>query len=221
MPIPSSKSAPASPSAPSPAGSVPASRPVTVLGDLPSVQAGPQYPPLASTPIFAYFADPTSVQFVEGEAVYWPVKVSFEAGIQGCRDGSVAPSVEYETRVNKRVLVPLDRPVVAWGQTLGGYVQRIDLAPDARGKPRFHHADVWTRYDVVGSQVHQSFDQDGWLEFCRSMVDLLGPIHAGVIAGTKARIKELANQHRRTGHASPGMAAIADAIEAQLQPRLP
>lgn len=223
MPIPSSRgSAAPAPSAALSAGAQPARSTITVLGDLPALESGPSYPPLPSTPIFAYFADPTSVQFVDGEAVYRPVKVPFEAGIQGVRDGSgVAASIEYETRTNRRILIPLDRPCVAWGQSHGGYVQRIDLAPDRRGKARYHHADVWTRYDVVGSQVHQSFDQDGWLDFCRGLVDLLGPPHPGVVSGTRAQVVALADAHRRIGHASPGMEKIAAAIESSLTPKLP
>lgn len=221
MPIPTARgsAAPAAPAAPS--AGIPRST-ITVLGDLPTIETGPSYPPLPSTPVFAYFADPTSVQFVEGEALYRPIKVGFEAGIQGVRDGSgLAASVEYETRTNRRILIPLDRSCVAWGQTHGGYVQRIDLAPDRRGKARYHHADVWTRYDVVGSQVHASFDHDGWLAFCRGLVDLLGPPHPGVVAGTRAQVVALADAHRRIGHASPGMEKIAAAIESSLTPKLP
>ncbi len=221
MPIPNAKSPPASPSASSPAGGAHASRPVRVLAELPNLSPPQDYPELPETPIFLYFADPTHVQIVDGEALYLPVKVPLQPGLQGCRDGSIASAVEYETRTNRRTVVPHDRPVRAWGVEHGGYIQAVDLRPDARGKPRVHHADVWTRYEVVGAQVQTSYDRAGFLDFCRSLVDLLGPVHPGVAEGTRSRLRSLAAEHRRGGAASPGLMAVADAIEAQLQPRLP
>jgi hypothetical protein len=219
MPIPGKSASPSGPVA-APLGARPASSPVTVLGGLPEVARGAEYPPLPETPIFAYFADPTSVTFVDGEPLYLPIKVGFEAGIQGVRDGSMlAASIEYEQRTNRRMMIPLDSRVVAFGSEHGGYVQRIELAPDRRGKPRHHHADVWTRYDVVGAEAIATFDAEGFLAFRRSLVDLLGPVHPGVIQATKAKTYQLAEAHRRIGHASPGMARIADSIEAQLAPR--
>ena len=119
---------------------------------------------------FQYWLDPASVRFVDGEPVYALVRVDLRPGAQGGKpNGDPTASDGYQTTMLRRIKVPLDFAVTAWGEAHTGYLIREVIGEDRRGKQMIAYREPWERWRRVGSMTIREYDQAGYDKFCRDV----------------------------------------------------
>jgi hypothetical protein len=181
--------------------------------------------PLSENSPFEFWVDLDRLIFVNGVARWNPISVPVTPGIQGVpQDGSPGTVHNYQTQDLKRIPVPLDFKVKAWGETVTGYMVRMDIGKDRRGKQLYHYHDVWTRYEVRGRRIRIERDEDGWSDFRQRLEkmklrdgSILGTPDEASVEDERQRILSVARDLRRMTHQSPGAGGIADDLEAPLQ----
>ncbi len=151
--------------------------------------------PLEPKPFGQFWVSPIETQVIGGEVLPLPSFVRPNWGVNGVPGVGSAPSSELSDAYQRslgRVPVPLDFEVVAWGETVKGYVVALECLPDAHGKSRTRYQDVWTRYRVIGNQVLQEVDREGYADFCRRckslLPELLPVVESATLAREQARI---------------------------------
>ncbi len=174
--------------------------------------------PLPENAPFLIYVDRGRVKLIEGEFRYNPVKVPIEAGAQGVTDRDDSSMRGYQETKLKRIPVPLDFEVIAWGERVGGYMIEKDIGRDALGKQLWHYHDVWTRYEMIGNSMIVEFDHEGWADFCRRVEALVGqPPHAQIARMEAKRMTRAARTQRRISDRSPVAKQTAERIEAALE----
>ncbi len=192
--------------------------PITPMTQLPQREERAKRIPLPENSPFQFWVDEGRTKLVGDEFRYHPVSVPFKPGVQGVSDSDTGPMKTYQEDKLRRVLVPMDFDVTAWGEPVTGYMIRKDVGQDRLGKQLWHYHDVWTRHIPVGSSLILEYDQAGFDDFCKRAEALVGrPPHPQVAKAEAARMKKSAQTHRRIAHQSPGAELAASRIDAALE----
>jgi hypothetical protein len=178
----------------------------------------PQRLNLAENGSFQFWVDVDRVRWVDGVCFFNPVAIEITPGIQNVpADGDPASIESYQGRTLKRLAVPMDFKVKAWGQNCTGYVLRKDIGQDRRGKQLYHFHSVWHRHVEHGRNLRVEFDAEGFQDFCKRVEKLMGGAPVEFAADAEAaRVRGVAQELRRMRHASPGAGGAADDLEAPL-----
>lgn len=193
---------------------------VRPLHDLPVQATAAERKPLKQNAPFRYWVDPSQIAWIDGEPYARPIKVPIKPGAQNTPGtGDPTQSDGYQARRMKRVPVPLDFEVMAWGEAVRGYALAETFAHDLEGKPLVHYHDVWTRYDMVGSQLVPTFDRDGWQNFCRRATALIGGLHPQVVEASREQVRQRARAIRQATPANQNARDAADQLEAATKPK--
>ena len=167
---------------------------------------------------FQFWLDVDRVIWVDGVCYFNPVSVEIVPGIQNVpSDGDPATLDSYNGRKLKRIPVPMDFKVKAWGKVHEGYVIRKDIGKDRRGKQLWHFHSVWERHIEHGRNLRTEFDAEGFQDFRKRVEKLMGGPPVDFAADAEAaRVRAVATELRRMRHASPGAGGIADDLLAPL-----
>tara|TARA_R110000782_G_C14624347_1_gene393648 strand:+ start:84 stop:683 length:600 start_codon:yes stop_codon:yes gene_type:complete len=167
---------------------------------------------------FQFWVDVDRVRWEQGVCYFNPISVAIVPGIQNVpSDGDPATLDSYNGRKLKRVPVPMDFKVKAWGKVETGYVRRMSLGKDRRGKEMFHFHSVWEKHIQHGRNLRTEFDADGFQDFRERVNKLMGGPPVDFAADAEAaRVRGVATELRRMRHASPGAGGIADDLLAPL-----
>jgi len=174
------------------------------------------------TPYFRYWVALDRVILKGGRAYFNPVKVEVNPGVLNVPSSGDPTTVDgYQTNKLRRIPIPDDFEVMAWGRVHQGYVRRITTFDD-RGKPLHHHHDVWTRYVQQGARRVRVFDHEGFHDFRMRVEEFLGySPHEAVAEAERLRLQAVADAERRAGHVSAASARRAEEIERSLAPEPP
>ncbi len=189
------------------------------LKELPVRAAGAKRLPLAMNHAFQYWVDAARVRIVKGRACFNPVAIAVVPGLQNVPGSGDPTTIDgYQHNKLRRKLVPLDFKVKAWGEEVAGYLIEKPIGQDLHGKPLVHYHDVWHRYEEMGGQIIQTFDQEGWDDFCVRTEKVMGAApHTAIVSAERSRVQKSAEEHRRQAHRAPGAAAHAADLEANLE----
>ncbi len=171
----------------------------------------------SETPYFRYWVDPTRIVIRDGRAYWNPIRVAIEPGVGNTPISGDPSAIDgYQLNQLRRVPVPANFEVVAWGRVEVGYVRR-KISHDDRGKRLVHHHDVWTRYEQQGTLRIEAFDQKGFQDF-RVRVEALmaGPPADAIKGKERLRLQRSMDDHLRAGHTSGAAARGAEERAEQL-----
>jgi len=190
---------------------------LTPLTQLPQREAAAKRLPLPENSPFQIYIDPLRVCIIDGEYHYNPVEIPFAPGRQNVTSSDTGPMKLYQEDKLKRILVPMDTEVTAWGETVTGYMVCKDIGKDRMGKDLKHYHSVFTRYVQIGNSLIPEFDYDGWADFCKRCTAIVGqPPHQQVRQMEARRLARAAKSHRRIANRSPGAVEAAEKIEAKI-----
>lgn len=160
--------------------------------------------PLQPDEPLLFFCSESEFQVVGGKLLPLVSEVRIKPGAL-CVDrrGGVSGLIGVMT-LSRKILVPPDREVPAWGERCRGYNRQLDIrVKDARGNQEFAYCSIWQRPRLVGGVIVWDRDADGYVAFLEEVYkDLLGGrIDPAIREATEAPLRhDLATYRRRPSH---------------------
>lgn len=160
--------------------------------------------PLDPSEPYLLFCSEDAFQVVGGRLLPAIADVRMRPGVLNVdRWGGVQGLVGLMT-LQRRILIPPDRDVPAWGSRVRGYNRQVEIrTTDARGNKMFAYCTIWEKPRLLGSRVIWDRDAEGWVQFLEEVhKDLLGGrIDPAVKQITEAPLREeYAALRRRPAH---------------------